>query len=573
MILHPALLMIFSGLVIPFVPKIIKKIIIVGIPALIAFIVYNFEYGQSLSFSFINEMDIIYFNVDRLSWVFLFIMALVSLSANIFALKVENSIELVSQFIYVGGAFGVLLAGDWLTLIFFWELMAISSVFLVWCNKTGKGKKAGFRYLLVHFMGGNLLLAGIFLKVSQGEYLVTSLTANMDLAAILIFLGVAVNAAIYPLHAWVPDAYPQGTITGSVFMSFLTTKVAVYTLVRVFPGLEILIWLGCIMALIAVAYAILANDIRLIFSYHIVSQLGYMVAAAGIGTELAINGSVSHAISNILYKSLLFMGAGAIIYATGKTKMSELGGLFKRLPWLTGLFLVGSLAISGFPLLNGFTTKAVILSAASLAEYPLVELFLYLASVGTLVSTCLKFIFFAFMGEPKEDYNLKSVPINMYLAMGINSALCFIFGIFPALLYNRLPFEMNYVPYTFDHVLSTLQILLAATFVFVLIIDLMKPKDMYLLDVDWFYRVPFVKGTLAFSSAAIFIQERMGKLWLNGIESTYPFLKNPLKWLKLSNSIGDVPEEYSEDHYRFPVGIAVTIVLLVLVSSFVYIKL
>ena len=342
MILHPALIMILGGIILPFVPSLIKKIIMVAVPSFVAFLIYNFDYGQSFSMTFINNIELVYFNVDRLSWIFLFVMSLVALSANIYALKVNNPIELASQFIYVGGAFGVLLAGDWLTLIFFWELMAVSSVFLVWSRNDEKSKKAGFRYLLVHFVGGNLLLAGIFLKVSQGEHLIASLTNNMDIAAILIFLGVAVNAAIYPLHAWVPDAYPQGTITGSVFMSFLTTKVAVYTLVRVFPGLEILIWLGCIMALVAVAYAIIANDIRLIFSYHIVSQLGYMVAAAGLGTELALNGSVSHAISNILYKSLLFMGAGAIMYATGRNKMSELGGLFKITTLLTILFLIGS---------------------------------------------------------------------------------------------------------------------------------------------------------------------------------------------------------------------------------------
>lgn len=572
MILHPGIIMILFGIIIPFLPGVIKKAAMVAVPSLVAFLIYNFDYGQSLSMTFINNIELVYFNVDRLSWVFLFVMSLVVISANIYALRVNNPVELASQSIYVGGAFGVLLAGDWLTLIFFWELMAISSVFLVWSKKDEKSKKAGFRYLLVHFMGGNLLLAGIFLKVSQGEYLISSLTNNMDLAAIFIFLGVAVNAAIYPLHAWIPDAYPQGTITGSVFMSFLTTKVAVYTLVRVFPGLEILIWLGCIMALIAVAYAILANDIRLIFSYHIVSQLGYMVAAAGLGTELAINGSVSHAISNILYKSLLFMGAGAIMYSTGRNKMSELGGLFKRKPLLTILFLIGSLAISGFPLLNGFTTKAVILSAASLAKYPLVELLLYLASVGTLVSTCLKFIFFAFMGEPGKEYDLKPVPINMYVAMSFNSVLCFAYGIFPNLLYNRLPFEMNYVAYTFDHVLSTLQILLAATFTFVLILELMKPKDIYLIDIDWFYRVPLAKGTLALSSLVVMIQEKTGGIWLKGIEALYPIFRNPLKWLEINEDSAKMIEDYNENYYRFPVGAAVTISLIIFISSYLYIS-
>ena len=605
---HPALVMLLAGLLIPFVPAMVRRVLLVAVPAVVLWLSYNLQYGEYGSFTFINNMQLVYLKVDELSWVFVFILAIVSLTANLFALRMENPLEAGAQFLYVASSMGVVLAGDWLTLIFFWELMAVASVFLVWSNKEDpKAKNAGFRYLLVHFLGGNVLLAGIFLKVSQGNYLIGNLADNMDLAGWLILIGVAVNAAIYPLHAWLPDAYPRGTVTGSVFLSCLTTKVAVYCLVRVFPGVEILIWGGVLMCLVAVSYAMIANDLRVILSFHIISQVGYMVAAAGLGTELALNGSVAHAFSNILYKSLLFMGAGAILYATGTSKLTELGGLFKRIPWVVALYFIGSLAISGFPYLNGFTNKAVILSAASYAKYPSVELLLYLASVGTLISTCLKVSYYAFAGEPKKEYEMKPVPWNMYAAMAATAALCFVYGIFPNLLYNRLPFPINYVPYTFDHVISTVQIILAATFIFVLLADLMKPKEAFLLDVDWFYRVPLVRAMYAISKASSHMQDKMGEHWRWNLQKTYPFFANPMRRVKFREAPlaggaaavdeitaaealhaplpvlnseyeedGEVkrtegPEIFNPDYYRLPIGAAVTVILLIFLTSFIYV--
>ena len=572
MILHPALIMLGAGIVIPFVPHLIRKIMLIVMPLIVLVASYNLQYGQQQSIGFINNIDLVYLKVDELSWIFVFILSIVSFTANLFSYNYSNRIEVAAQFLYVASSMGVVLAGDWITLLFFWELMAISSTFLVWAKKDETAKKAGIRYFLVHFFGGNLLLAGIFIKVSQGEYLINSLSQNMDIASIFILIGISINAAIYPLHAWLPDAYPKSTISGSVFMSCLTTKVAVYCLVRVFPGVPILIWGGVVMCLLGVLYAMFANDLRVILSYHIISQVGYMVAAVGLGSELALNGAVAHAFSHILYKSLLFMGAGTILYATGFSKLTDLGGLFKKIPGVVVLYFIGSLAISGFPYLNGFTSKAVILSAASLEKYPYVELLLYLASVGTLISTCLKVTYYAFVGEPKKEYELKKVPVNMYGAMGITAALCFIYGIFPNLLYNRLPFEINYVPYTLDHVISTLQILFAATFAFILFVNVMKPKEAFLVDTDWFYRVPLVAVTNAVVSFAIYVQEGLGKIWLKGIESTYPILRNPLRWLQIVDGQVKGLDEYNENYYRFPVGAAVTICLIIFISSYFYIS-
>ncbi len=572
MILHPALIMLGAGLLIPFVPNTLRKVFLILVPVVVLFASYQLQYGQELTVSFINNMELIYLKVDRLSWIFIFILAIVSLTSNLYSYHVTSGVQLSAQFIYVASSMGVVLAGDWLTLIFFWEVMAVSSTFLIWVSNNEEAKKAGFRYLLVHFVGGNLLLAGIFIKVSQGQLYITELTANMDLASILILAGVAINAAIFPLHAWLPDAYPKSTITGSVFMSCLTTKVAVYCLIRVFPGLEILIWGGVIMCLVAVTYAMLANDLRVILSFHIISQVGYMVAAAGLGSDLALDGSVAHAFSHILYKSLLFMGAGAIIYSTGYSKLTDLGGLYKLIPGVAILYFIGSLAISGVPYLNGFTSKALILSASSIQQYPAVELLLYLATIGTLISTCLKVVFYTFTGEPKKDYKIKKVPVHMYAAMTITAALCFIYGVFPDLLYNRLPFEVNYVPYTFDHVISKIQLFLAATFMFILFIRTMEPKDVYLVDADWFYRKPFVYAVQYTSDMVVTIQESLGSVWLKGINSTVPFFRNPLRKLNFIFNDMEIPDNYDADHYRVSIGMIMTVVLIVFVVSFLHLN-
>ena len=126
-------------------------------------------------------------------------------------------------------------------------------------------------------------------------------------------IGFCVNAAVIPLHAWLPDAYPEATVTGAVFMSAFTTKTAVYVLARGFAGFEILAIMGTLMTLYGVFYATIENNARRILSYHIVSQVGYMVAGIGVGTAMTVNGACAHAYAHILYKGLLFMGAGTLL--------------------------------------------------------------------------------------------------------------------------------------------------------------------------------------------------------------------------------------------------------------------
>jgi len=302
---------------------------------------------------------------DKLSLIFGYIGTLITVIGVLFALKVEDDLQHMAAFLYAGSALGVTFAGDFFSLYIFWELMAVASTFLILARRTKESQGAAFRYILVHIVGGLLLLAGIVMAVHETGTIEFSYIGLGGAASWLIFLGIAVNAAIPPLHPWLKDAYPEATVTGAVFLSALTTKSAVYVMARTFPGAAPLIWIGALMTAYPIFYAIVENDIRRVLSYSLINQVGYMLCGIGIGTELAINGTVSHAFCHILYKALLFMSVGSVLHMTGKIKCTELGGLYKTMP-LTCLFcIIGAASISGFPLFSGFVSKSMVISASA----------------------------------------------------------------------------------------------------------------------------------------------------------------------------------------------------------------
>lgn len=431
----------------------------------------------------------IYSDADKLSLVFGTIFAMIASIGGIYAYHLRDTLQQISAMVYAGGAMGVVLAQDYYTLFVFWELMAISSTYLIWANRTTESQEAGMSYLAVHIFGGGLLFTGILMLVSEtGSTLITSLPDVYSLSSVLILLGVALNTAIPPLNAWLPDAYPKATITGAVFMSAFTTKSAVFVLMRIFPGWDILIWFGVAMALYGVVYAVLANDIRQILAYHIISQVGYMVAGVGIGTEMALNGTAAHAFSHILYKSLLFMGAGTVLYATGKSKLTELGGIATKMKAAVFLYMIGAFSISGFPLFNGYISKSMIVSAAGESHLEIAMLLLILASVGTFLHTGLKLPYFTWFGESKSDITVGPVPKNMIVAMGFGAFFCTLFGIYPDLLYRFLPYEVSYNPYTVYHLVEMIQILVFTFIGFWILRKKLEGEAKIALDTDWFYR-------------------------------------------------------------------------------------
>ncbi|MCP3909069.1 MAG: Na(+)/H(+) antiporter subunit D, partial [Oceanicoccus sp.] len=409
-----------------------------------------------------------------------------------YALQVKNPGEHMAAYLYVGSALGVVFAGDYFTLFIFWEIMAFASAYLVFIQGGAAAISAGFRYLLVHISGGVCLLAGIVIHYyATGSILFGANeigdNAQANLGFYLILAGFLLNAAVPPLNAWLTDAYPEATITGAVFMCAFTTKTAIYVLLRAYPGTELLIWLGVIMAIYGVVYAVMENDARRLLAYHIVSQVGYMVAGVGIGTEMAVNGSGAHAFSHILYKGLLFMGTGAVVLMAGRRKLTELGGLYKQMPITLVLYMVGALSISAFPFFSGFVSKSMVVAAAAGDERAAVALLLLLASSGTFLHTGLKLPYYMFFGKDK-GLEAKEPPLNMLIAMGIAATLCIGIGIFPDLLYSLLPYEVTFEPYSGAHVTETLGLLLFTGLGFAVFLKHLDPEKTISLDTDWFYR-------------------------------------------------------------------------------------
>lgn len=575
MVLHPGLILIATGFIAAIVPKSVRKFVLAGGPLLALVAMFSLSYGSQWIVPFINGIDLHVIEVDRLNWVFGLIFSMMATIGGIYSMHNKSWMEALASMCYAGGALGVTLCGDWMTLIFFWELMAASSLFLIWCNNTAKSRKAGFRYLLVHMFGGNMLLAGIFLKVSAGDMLVSNITAVHDAAFWLILIGVAVNAAIPPIHGWLVDAYPEGTITGSVFLSSFTTKVAVYCLIRMFAGTDFLMWVGVVMALYGACFAIIENDMRRLLAYHIVSQVGFMVAGVGIGTDLALNGATAHAFSHILYKSLLFMCAGAVIYATGIRKINHLGGMAKKMPFVFVCFVIAAFSISGIPLFNGFISKSITITAAMEAGQPAIELLLQLASVGTFLSITMKMIYFIFLREGKEVEIKNEIPKNMYVAMGIGAALCTVYGIFPDLLYRFLPFEMEYHPFTVDHIVQYIQLLGVAMVPFMMYLSHMEPHEQLTLDTDWLYRRPFAALVSGISSLVCATRAALGGFFRWVYDVFNELMANPMQFMcqepRGQEGTGDVPEKYNPDGYRVAIGEPMVIIMTVFLVAVAFI--
>ncbi len=524
--------------------------------------------------------------VDKLSLVFGYVFVLISLLSFLYALHVREDGQHIAAFLYVGSSLGAVFAGDLFTLFFFWEIMAISSVFLIWYRKEKAALNAGFRYLMVHLCGGAVLLAGILIHIQEtGSTVFTGMDPG-PLSSKLILVGFILNAAVPPLNAWLPDAYPEATVTGSVFMTAFTTKTGVYVLARAFPGAEILVWMGAIMAVYGVVYAFIENDIRRLLAYHIISQVGYMVCGVGLGSAMAINGSTSHAFCHILYKALLFMGAGAVLHVTGRRKITDLQGrnLYRVMPITLILYMVGAFSISAVPLFNGFISKNMIVFAAGELHRPAIELLLHIASVGTFLSVGLKLPWGTWFGKPtgtEDRIEAKEPPLNMLLAMGLTSFLCILTGIIPALLYDILPYPVHFDPYTSDKVVFMMQLLLGTGAAFWLYLGKVKVEAAINLDTDWFYR-RFGRGVAWFCNQPLNDWRFEVQDWVKGkVQKIIDWSENPYRVPRLVSALlqGDIKrrgpyireERYEMNRYRNSIGVAVGVsVLFFLFFSLVY---
>jgi len=571
--LHPGLILMATGILVLLIPKKEwRNWLAVGGSAISLAAVILLSPEAKLTYAFTSRITMEFLDVDPLSRIFGLIFCIISVIAGIYSLGTESRTEKCASMVYAGSSLGVVFAGDWVTLICFWELMAVASWYLVWGVKTQAARRASYRYLVLHFFGGNLLLVGGILLFSQGQMDVSLLTGLESPAFWLIFFGVAINAAIPPFHAWVPDAYPESTVEGTVYMGSFTTKVAIYVLIRCFAGMEILVLVGAIMAVFAACMAFIENDLRRILSYHIVSQLGMMVAGLGTGLEAGIDGAALQSAFHILYKSVLLMGAGAVVQATGLRKVSDMGGLAKKMPVTAVCFLIASLAIAGMPFLNGFASKALIME--SLHDFTAGYWLVIVAGVGTWLSITLKINYFVFFGKSDKDIPCSKVPMYMQIAMMMGTALCIITGVYPYFAYELTPYATMGHPFTAHHIMEYLGLFIGATIPFTLFIKRMAPHDTITLDTDWVYR-RWIPNMLTWLSEHVYdFFGRMERIFAEcGANITF-MVKHPSKVFTETESFAEMREKYEDEPDEgffegdLPVGVFMQVFIIFCIVAF-----
>ena len=515
----PGLLIILGALLVPLFRGNLRNAYMLALPIVGFWGLLQIPEGQHFAIQ-VFDYTLNPVRVDRLSLIWGYIFHIAAAVSVIYAFHIRDTLQQMAALIYSGAAIGGAFAGDLLSLFIYWEGTAIASVFLIWATRTEAAYRAGMRYLIIQVGSGVLLLAGTIILLKQTGSIAFGKMELKGIGPILIFLAFGIKAAFPLLHNWLQDAYPQATVTGTVFLSGFTTKLAIYALARGFPGTEMLIWIGATMTAFPIFYAVIENDLRRVLAYSLNNQLGFMVVGIGIGTELSINGTAAHSFSHILYKALLFMSMGAVLYRTGTIKGSELGGLYKSMPWTTGFCVVGAASISAVPLFSGFISKSLIISAAAIEGHWITWAILLFASAGVFHYSGIKIPYFAFF-QHDSGKRPEEAPMNMLVAMGIAAFLCIGIGVFPQYLYDILPYKVDYVPYTTTHVITQLQLLLfsALAFGWLMRTGLYPPQlKSTNLDFDWTYRRLLPASIKALAKVYVPADRNVRSLFLRRVE-------------------------------------------------------
>ncbi|HEY7459303.1 MAG TPA: Na(+)/H(+) antiporter subunit D [Xanthobacteraceae bacterium] len=485
----PGLILILGALLVPVLPDRIRAAYVVALPLLAFAQLTSLPNGQFGTYEMFG-LPLTTVRVDKLSLLFGYVFIIAAFIVSIYSLHEHDPVQQVAGLIYSGSALGAVFAGDLVTLFIFWEGIAIASVFLIWARRTERAYRAGMRYLVVQVTSGLLLFVGVLLHYRQTGSLAFGHLEFGTLGAMLIFIAFGIKCAFPLLHNWLQDSYPEATVTGTVMLSAFTTKVAVYALARGFAGTEILVPIGAVMTVFPIFYAVIENDLRRVLSYSLNNQLGFMVVGIGIGTELALNGAVAHAFADIIFKALLFMAMGAVLYRVGTVKGSQLGGLYKSMPLTAGFCIVGAASISAFPLFSAFVTKSMVIQAAMDEGRFWIWLVLLFASAGVFHHAGIKIPYFAFFAHDSGK-RCDEAPTNMLAAMAIAAALSIGIGVFPDVLYALLPYKVEFRPYSLDHVVAQVQLLFLSALAFTLLMRTgIYPPELRStnLDFDWIYR-------------------------------------------------------------------------------------
>lgn len=487
--LPPAIIIIVGALLVPLLPARVRGFYMVLLPIVSLAMLLQMPHGTYWRYS-VFDYELALYRIDSLSFVFGLIFHIAAILSVVYSLHEKDTVQQVSGLIYAGSGIGAAFAGDLISLFVFWEFTAIASVFLIWARRTERAYQTGLRYLVIQVGSGVLLLAGVLVRVQAGHGLNFDHIGLEGAGGWLIFLAFGIKCAFPFLHNWLQDAYPEATVTGTVFLSAFTTKLAVYALARGYAGTELLIPIGALMTAFPIFFAVIENDLRRVLAYSLNNQLGFMVVGVGIGTEMALNGTAAHAFTHILYKALLFMSMGAVLLRTGTANGSDLGGLYRSMPYTMVFCCIGAASISAFPLFSGFISKSLIISEAAGGHYMITWFMLVFASAGVFHHSGIKIPFFAFFAHD-SGIRCQEAPKNMLIAMGITAFLCIAIGVFPEPLYSILPYPVDYQPYTTAHVITQLQLLFfsALAFVFLQRTGIYPPELRSVnLDTDWIYR-------------------------------------------------------------------------------------
>ena len=487
--LPPFVIFYGAAIMVALLPHRLGQVILLATPLAGGLVLLGMTTDAALQWNIMN-LVLEPLRVDRLSLLFGYLFHIAAFLGVVFSLHLRDRLQSSASLLYAGSALGAVFAGDLLTLFFFWEILALTSAFLIFARKTERARRAGIRYLFIQVVSGGLLLAGTLMLYRESGSLAFNHIGLGTFASGLIFLAFGIKCAFPLLHNWLTDAYPEATVTGTVFLSAFTTKVAVYALARGFAGTEALVYIGAVMTCFPIFYAVIENDLRRVLAYSMINQIGFMVVGVGLGTALAVNGAIAHAFNEVIFKGLLMMSMGAVLYRTGKMNGSDLGGLYKSMPITTTLCIVGAASISAFPLFSGFVSKSMVMVAVLDEGHPVVWLALLFASAGVFHHAGIKIPFFAFFAHD-SGIRTPEPPLNMLIAMSIAAILCVFIGSYPWLLYSLLPFEVNYVPFDRSHVLAQFQLLVfsAAAFAWLKISGIYPPElHATNIDVEWFYR-------------------------------------------------------------------------------------
>ncbi|MDI6605363.1 MAG: NADH-quinone oxidoreductase subunit L [Thermoanaerobacteraceae bacterium] len=357
--------------------------------------------------------------------------------------------------LFVAGYIGLVLSDNLIWSYVFFELIGLCSYQLIgfWYKSDISSFSAKKAYLMTHIAGYGFLFSVILISaLTKGNTVISELNKyNLGRYENLILLGliiaVAAKSVQWPLYTWIPFAMNAPTPVSALLHSACLVKAGVYLIVRFYSVIgpytvdwKILItYLGALSSLVGVLYALKQSDFKKLLAFHTVSQIGYMVSAIGIGTPLAIAAGLFHVLNHSLFKSLLFLVAGILQHSTKTRDLSEMGGLYKKLPKTAAIFMIGAASISGVPGFNGFVSKWMFYNASLQAGFPVITAIGLIVSTLTMISF-LKIMDTAFYGKLPEKY--EKIKEKDYKAMifsaGLLSVPCIVIGIFPQLAIKYL---------------------------------------------------------------------------------------------------------------------------------------